>query len=149
MNSKIAFVTDLRTLKIYSVEDESPTLRLADEATVGEWAGHFADEVTDQAGAFPSGSAPGRANSIAERHGILEEQEKRSIRNIASKITGTLREMKPARWSLVAAPEINGAILDQLPASATSNLEHNVEKNLVKASSSTILVNLHGLPAGA
>lgn len=142
MKEELAIVADHRKLKVYLLEAENPALRLMEEKTVSDWTGRFADDVTDMSGAFPSGEAPGQANSAGERHGIVEEEERRSIKVIAETINDVIQRRSPDHWALLAAPELNHAIVEKLSNEAKSRLSTSVKKNLVNAPSATILVHL-------
>lgn len=142
MNERIAVVADHRTVKVYILEKDNPALRLAEEESVSDWTGRFADEVTDAAGRFPNAGGPGSSASTAERLGILEEQEKRSVRRIAATIGDVLQRRDPEEWSFIAGPDLNRAVLDQLPPAARKGLARTVTRNLIHSPSANILVEL-------
>ena len=142
MNEPIAVVTDHRTLKVYILERDTPALRLAEEGSVSDWTGRFSDEVSDSAGGFRPAGAPGPSPSPAERYGMLEEQERRSVRRIAATIGDILQRRDPDEWSFIAGPDLHRAVLDQLPPAARKGLARTVARNLIHAPSANILVHL-------
>jgi hypothetical protein len=135
-------VADRGRLKVYLLDPfHSPNLRLVEEFAVEEARGRFADEFTDQAGAFPNGGSAGQGNSIAERQSLIAENEMRSFRSIARKIIDVLRSARPARWDFAAPSEINGAILDGLPEELRRSLRRNLRKDLVNAPPADVLAH--------
>jgi hypothetical protein len=136
------FVADRGTLKIYLLSKTStPKLRLAETVPVNGARMRFAEEFTDQAGAFPVSSGNGRATatSIAERQSLLAEDEARSLRQITAKIVEVLRANQPRRWSLAAPSAIHKALVEALPADVRATLTRALKKDLVKASASDVL----------
>jgi len=143
MNTEFVFVADLGNLKIFSLYDAgSPRLRLVENMTIEEGRGRFADEVTDQAGAFPNMGSDGQANSIAERHGIELENTDRAIRRIAAKVRDFVEQSQPKRWSLAAPPEINSAILGKIAPECLRSLGRNVKKDLINVPVEELLGHL-------
>lgn len=135
-------VADRGALKVYLLSKTStPKLRLAETVAINGARLRFADEFTDQAGAFPvsNGSGRGTATAIAERQHLIAEDENRSIRQISAKITEVLRANQPRRWSLAAPSAINSAIVDALPADIRDTLTRNLKKDLVKSSAGDVL----------
>ena len=125
-------VADRGTLKVYLLDPfHSPNLRIVEEFRVKEAHGRFADEFTDQAGAFPNDGSAGQGNSIAERPTLIAEEEMRSFRRVAGKIDEVLRSARTSHWNFAAPAEINGAILDGLPAKWHATLRRNLKKDLV------------------
>lgn len=131
MNAEFIFVADRGGLKIYLWDRTAPSpLRLVENVMIPEARGRFADEVTDQAGAFPNA---GGGQSVAERQGIGRENEARSLRQIAAKIREVLAQHRHSRWSLAAPAEINAALLEHLDPALLRDLIHNLRKDLVNA----------------
>jgi hypothetical protein len=136
------FVADRGTLKIYLLSKTStPKLRLAETVPVNGARLRFAEEFTDQAGAFPvsAGNGRGTATAIAERQSLLAEDEARSLRQITAKIVEVLRANKPRRWSLAAPSAIHNALVDALPGELRATLSRCLKKDLVKSSASDVL----------
>lgn len=91
--------------------------------------------VTDQAGAFPMGS-PGTAGY--ESLPLLEELESRSIRQIAARIEEILEREKPPTWGLAAARDLNGRVLELLPAEHREALACNLKLDLTNSPPVTV-----------
>ena len=74
--TSLIIVTDRGSLKAYKVTEtpnRGPHLQLVQAFDTTDAHGRYQDKLTDQAGSFPSGAAPGQMNSIAERTGIDTE----------------------------------------------------------------------------
>ena len=87
--TSLIIVTDRGTLKAYKVNDtptRGPSLQLVQAFDTTDAHGRYQDKLTDQAGAFPSGAAPGQMNSIAERTGIDNENDRRLCKQLADNI---------------------------------------------------------------
>ena len=80
--TSLIIVTDRGSLKAYKVSEtptRGPHLQLVQAFDTTEAHGRYQDKLTDQAGAFPNGAAPGQGNSIAERTGIDNEDGPRPL----------------------------------------------------------------------
>ena len=102
--TSLIIVTDRGTLKAYKVNDtptRGPSLQLVQAFDTTDAHGHYQDKFTDQAGAFPSGAAPGQMNSIAERTGIENENDRRIVKQLADSIVehvkSDLVKIEPAK----------------------------------------------------
>src|SRR5215210_8662852 len=88
--TSLIIVTDRGTLKAYKVNDtptRGPSLQLVQAFDTTDAHGRYQDKLTDQAGAFPSGAAPGQMNSVGERTGIEAENDRRIHKQLADSIT--------------------------------------------------------------
>jgi hypothetical protein len=94
---------------------------------------------TDQAGAFPSGSAPGVANAVAERMSLKEETKLRLCRRLAEQLGDWLDQLQPEQWWLAAPAEINHLILQELPQKYRALLVRNLKQDLVHVPASEFL----------
>jgi hypothetical protein len=151
-SSELIVVADRGELKVYLLDTQASvrTLRLVQDIKVTEAHGRFADEFTDQAGAFPNGGTNGQGNSIAERPRLQAEAETRCRRQIAEHITEALRAAQPPRWSFAAPSELNGAVLKDVPADLRTTLVRNIKKDLVNAKPGDVLKQLENtLPVTA
>lgn len=130
--AELFFVADRGVLKIYTLDrNHSPTLRLAEEVRIPEATARMSERFSDQAGAFPTGGTAGQGNSMAERQNLTAENEARSFRRISTKIADVLEHGGQNRWSFAAPAEIDGAILDGIPAHLKNTLHKKVRKDLV------------------
>ncbi len=88
------------------------------------------EKVTDQAGAMPSGGAPG-AMSHAGNEGIQLEDKSRAIKEIGGHIDRVLSEHSPDRWAFAAPSSVNQAILEAIPNKQwKERLRENLSSNL-------------------
>ena len=132
--TSLIIVTDRGSLKAYKVNDtptRGPSLQLVQAFDTTEAHGRYQDRMTDQAGAFPSGSAPGQ-NSIAERTGIENEAERRIVKQLADSIVELLQRQGKIGWSLAAPASIHSAVVDQLPPAIRDRIVEHVKSDLVK-----------------
>lgn len=102
-------------------------LELLDSVEPMEGNVKISDLVTDQAGAFPT-DGPGTA--AYESMPLEEELEIRSLRQIAGKMEEILEREEPPSWGFAAAPELNGAILEEISDECRDRLTLNLRLNL-------------------
>ena len=117
--TSLIIVTDRGTLKAYKVNEtptRGPSLQLVQAFDTTDAHGRYQDKLTDQAGAFPSGAAPGQMNSIAERTGIDIENDRRIFKQLADSIAEVVEREGKDGWSFAAPASIHAAVVDLLPA---------------------------------
>lgn len=135
-------VADRGSVRAFSVEDtpaHGQMPRLLESFDISAAPEKYQDRFSDQAGAFPNGGSNGQGNSIAERMTLDAEWEMRAFREIARRIGDLLERHQPTRWGFAAPSEINGAILDQLPAGGKDRLTRNVKRDLLKVDAKSLL----------
>jgi hypothetical protein len=133
--TSLIIVTDRGTLKAYKVNatpTRGPSLQLVQAFDTTDAHGHYQDKFTDQAGAFPSGSAPGQINSIAERAGIETENDRRIVKQLADSIADVVQREGKDGWSFAAPASIHSAVVEQLPAEIRNRIVEHVKSDLVK-----------------
>ena len=133
--TSLIIVTDRGTLKAYKVNDtptRGPSLRLVQAFDTTEAHGRYQDKMTDQAGAFPSGAAPGQMNAIAERTGIENESDRRIVKQLADSIVDVVQREGRIGWSFAAPASIHGSVVDQLPSDVRDLIVEHVKSDLVK-----------------
>jgi Protein required for attachment to host cells len=133
--TSLIIVTDRGTLKAYKVNDtptRGPTLKLIQAFDTTDAHGRYQDKLTDQAGAFPSGSAPGQGTSIAERTGIETENDRRIVKQLADSIAEVVEREAKDGWSFAAPASIHSAVVEQLPAAVRDRIVEHVKSDLVK-----------------
>lgn len=132
--TSLIIVTDRGTLKAYKVNEtptRGPSLRLVQAFDTTDAHGRYQDKMTDQAGAFPSGAAPGQ-NSIAERTGIETENDRRIVKQLADSIVEVVNREGKDGWSFAAPASIHSAVVDQLPPDVRARIVEHVKSDLVK-----------------
>ncbi|TDU69422.1 protein required for attachment to host cells [Prosthecobacter fusiformis] len=132
----LVVVTDRGHFRAYKANDG--TLVQTDVMEMAEALEKLSDQLTDQAGGFPSSESQGQGNSTGERLPLEAELELRSIRRIGQRIQELLNEHTIKDWGLIAAPEINSAILDQLSPADRDKLTLNLKRNLAHQSPAEI-----------
>jgi hypothetical protein len=133
--ASLIIVTDRGTLKAYKVNEtptRGPNLQLVQAFDTTEAHGRYQDKLTDQAGAFPSLAAPGQMNSIAERPGIENENERRICKQLAESIVEVVKREGSDSWSFAAPASIHAAIVELLPAEIRDTIVEQVKSDLVK-----------------
>ena len=133
--TSLIIVTDRGTLKAYRVNatpTRGPSLQLVQAFDTTEAHGRYQDKMTDHAGAFPSGAAPGQMNSIAERTGIENESERRIVKQLADSIIEVVQREGKDGWSFAAPASIHSAVVDQLPPEIRDRIVEHVKSDLVK-----------------
>jgi hypothetical protein len=146
--NKLVVLTDLGTFKAYRLEDNRVNSRLRLEQVEG-FENQQADDrigrwkVSDDAGRFKSS---GQNTTIAtndgadgERHNIWLENERRSVKQIAERISELLGNGDFESCYLAASDEINREIVEHLTPEARQKIEKNVHCNLVNAPKEQVL----------
>jgi hypothetical protein len=132
--STLVVVVDRGSLKAYKV-NETPnrgaSLQLVQAFNIMDAHGRYQDKVSDQAGGFPDAAGPGSMNSIAERHGIENETERRLERELANKIAETVKREAVEGWSFAAPARIHNAITELLPNEVRNRIVEHVSSDLV------------------
>jgi len=132
--TSLIIVTDRGTLKAYKVNDtptRGPSLKLVQAFDTTDAHGRYQDKLTDQAGASSSG-APGQMNSIAERTGIDNENDRRIVKQLADSIVDVVQREGKDGWSFAAPASIHSAVVEQLPAEVRDRIVEHVKSDLVK-----------------
>ena len=132
--STLVVVADRGSLKAYKVNEtpnRGPSLQLVQAFNMMDAHGRYQDKVTDQAGAFPDSAGPGAMSSIAERHGIETETDRRVHRELADKIAETVKRESVEGWSFAAPSTIHSAITDLLPTEVRDRIVEHVSSDLV------------------
>ena len=133
--TSLIIVTDRGSLKAYKVSEtpnRGPHLQLVQAFDTTDAHGRYQDKLTDQAGSFPSGAAPGQGNSVAERTGIETENDRRIFKQLADSITEIAEREGKDGWSFAAPASIHSAVVDLLPAGVRDKIVEYVKSDLVK-----------------
>lgn len=132
--TSLIIVTDRGSLKAYKVSEtptRGPHLQLVQAFDTTDAHGRYQDKLTDQAGSFPSGAAPGQ-NSIAERTGIDIENDRRIFKQLADSISEIAGREGRDGWSFAAPASIHSAIVELLPPAVRDKIVEHVKSDLVK-----------------
>jgi hypothetical protein len=131
----LLIVADRGNVKAYSVL-KSPThgvtAVLAEQVEFDEAHQMFEDQLTDQAGAFPSGGTAGQGTGTAERLSMENENDSRLFHRIGQTISELVMRHEPLRWSFAAPAEINGQILKHVTPKLRDALDQNLKHDYVK-----------------
>jgi len=133
--TSLIIVIDRGSLKAYKVSKtptRGPHLELVQAFDTTDAHGRLQDKLTDQAGAFPSGAAPGHKNSIAERGGMETENDRRIQKQLADSITEIVTREGRDGWSFAAPSPIHSAIVDLLAPDVRRRMIEYVKSDLVK-----------------
>lgn len=94
------------------------------------------EQVTDQAGRFAAGAAPGSARgcgmSHGEAHNLQTEDERRLIKELAARIDALIAKHNPARWILAAPSAILPRVKDSLHPTSKKVLAETQAADLTK-----------------
>ena len=134
-STSLIIVTDRGSLKAYKVTEtpnRGPHLQLVQAFDTTDAHGRYQDKLTDQAGAFPSGAAPGQMNSVAERTGMDTENDRRICKQLADSITEIAERDGKSGWSFAAPASIHSAVVELLPATIRDKIVEQVKSDLVK-----------------
>lgn len=114
-------------------------MALLEQADIREAFLKYDEQYTDQAGAFPSYSAPGVANSIAERTSLETEKRARISRKLIELLHGWLNKYTPRTWGLAAASDLQAEMLGDLDKSHRNNLVCNIKRDLVRVPTAELM----------
>ena len=133
--TSLIIVTDRGSLKAYKVTEtptRGPHLALVQAFATTDAHGRYQDKLTDQAGAFPSGAAPGQMNSVGERTGIESENDRRIHKQLADSISEIVEREGKEGWSFAAPASIHAAVVELLPPPVRDKIVEFVKSDLVK-----------------
>ena len=133
--TSLIIVTDRGSLKAYKVSEtptRGPHLKLVQAFDTTDAHGRYQDKLTDQAGSFPSGAAPGQMNSVGERTGIESENDRRIHKQLADSITDIAEREGKDGWSFAAPASIHSAVVELLPPGVRDKIVEHVKSDLVK-----------------
>ena len=125
----LLIVTDRGNFHAYQSTGQGGLTKV-DMMQISEALEKLSDQVTDQAGSFPSSESLGQGSSTGENLPLKEELELRSIRQIGLRIEELIAGQSCDTWGLVAASEINNAILEQVTPQTRDKLTLNLKRNL-------------------
>jgi hypothetical protein len=142
MANKLIVLAALGSLKAYSMTtdelSQTPRLDLVHEHHEEAAHARIADQLTDKAGRF---ATPGGGASVSENHNLRSENQRRLVKQLASRISQIVQDEKPSAWFFGAAKEINQRIVDELDAGVRAKLSKNVAADLVKIHKSELLAH--------
>jgi hypothetical protein len=134
--TSLIIVADRGGLKAYRVDDtpnRGASLRLVQALELTGPHTRLGETLTDQAGRFPvSDGSNSHANGIAERPGLELENEKRTYRELADRITDIIQQENPLGWSFAAPAAIHGAVSELLPVPIQNRVVEHVKSDLRK-----------------
>ena len=143
MNTLVV-LADSGTFKAFSLEDNqrnsTPRLQPVDIDKIEQGDDRIGRMMTDQAGQYRKGTGNFSPNtSDGEQHNIWLENERRSVKQIADRISKLLGNGQFDSCFLAAPAEFNRRIQEQLTPQARSKIEKNVQCDLVNAPRKEIL----------
>jgi len=135
---KLIVIADLGRVKAYEIKEGSLENGGHDHLIeIPEVAEEFdvksvSQAVTDQAGQFGGGKAPGGA-SHAEELGLENEMERKNLNRVAGEIDGILaRAGNGAVWKLAAPQAILSRLVDALKPATRENLGEQIGADLTR-----------------
>jgi hypothetical protein len=144
--NKLVVLTDLGTFKAFRLEEDlvsnTPRLKPVEVYETENGDDRIGRRLSDQAGRFKTGGQPGTATNdgaSGERHNIHLENHRRSVENIAYKISELLSDGEFESCYFAASDEINKTILDRLSPQVKGKIEKNLHCNLVNAPNEELL----------
>ena len=135
--NKLVVLTDLGTFKAYRLEQtraRTPRLEAVDAFENPKADDRIGRMLSDENGQFKTGGPLGLATSDGadgERHNIWLENDRRSVKQIATKISQLLGNGDYEYCYLAASNKINREIVEHLTPEAKKKIEKNIRCNLV------------------
>jgi len=148
ITTSLIIVTDRGSLKGYKpnlTSSRGPSLQLIQAFETTDARGRYQDKLTDQAGSFPSGAAPGQTNSTGERQGIETENDRRIFRQLADNIAEVVKREAVDGWSFAAPASIHSSIVDILPPEIRDRIVEYVKSDLVKIEPAKLIGHFRSL----
>ena len=144
--NKLVVLADLGTFKAFRLEQDrtssGPRLKVLDAFENEEGDHRISRGLADQAGRFKTGGQPSTATNdggTGERHNICLENDRRSVKKIAEKMSELLANGEFESCYFAASNEINREIVEHLSPEARKKIEKNLTCNLVNAPSDQVL----------
>jgi Protein required for attachment to host cells len=147
--TSLIIVTDRGSLKAYKVTEtptRGPHLQLVQAFDTTDAHGRYQDKLTDQAGSFPGGAAPGQTNS-PERTGIDIENDRRICKQLADSIAEIAEREGRDGWSFAAPASIHSAVVELLPTDVREKIVEYVKSDLVKIEPAKLPTHFRSLQA--
>jgi hypothetical protein len=145
MNTLVV-LADSGSFKAFSLEESAvnstPRLESLDATRMKEGDDRIGRMVTDDAGQYRKSKGRFAVNgdrSDGEQHNIWLENERRSVKEIAERISNLLGDNQFDSCYLAAPGELNKQILEHLSPEARSKIEKNLHCDLVNAPRNEIL----------
>ena len=144
MSRKLIILSDLGSLKAYCVTRDEITEEQRIDLLQGydSLLGHdrISENLTDQAGRFPTGNGIGSGQmSHGDKHHLEQEIKNRIIRQLARDISDIVSREQPDSWYFAANNEIDGKIIDALDPAVRQKLSKRVRSNLTKVRKEDLL----------
>jgi hypothetical protein len=144
--NKLVVVADLGTFKAFRLEQDrtnsNPRLKVVDTYENAQGDHRISRGLSDQAGQFKTGGQPSTGNTdsgTGERHNICLENDRRSVKRIAEKMSELLADGEFESCYFAASNEINREIVEHLSPEARKKIEKNLTCNLVNTPSEQVL----------
>jgi hypothetical protein len=144
--NKLVVLTDLGTFKAYRLQDDrvssTPRLRPVDAFENSAADDRIGRRLSDDNGQFRTGGQPGTATNDkadGERHNIWLENNRRSAKQIAERMSELLDNGEFESCYFAASNEINREIIEHLSPEARRKIEKNLHCNLVNAPNDEVL----------
>ena len=135
-------IADRGCVKAFHVEEtptRGPMPRLTATFQISGEPDRYRDEYSDRMGAFPNGGTNGQGNSIAERHGVGEELQRRALGEVAKHIDQLLSQHHPADWGFAAPSEVANAVVDKIHPDGRAKLKTVVKHDLINADARALI----------
>jgi hypothetical protein len=113
--------------------------RLAATFQISGEPDRYRDEYSDRMGGFPNGGTNGNGNSVAERHGVGEELQRRALGEVAKHIDQLLDQHHPDGWGLAAPSEIASAVVEKIRPDCKASLRSVVKHDLINADAKALI----------
>jgi len=147
--NRLVVLTDLGTFKAFRLEEDrpdrpnsTPRLQPVDAYETSKGDDRIGRQLSDQAGRFKTGGQHGTATNdgaTGERHNINLENHRRSIEQIADKMSELLSDGEFESCYFAASDEINNRIVERLSPQIRAKIEKNLHCNLVNAPNDELL----------
>ncbi len=143
LENTILIVADLGELKAFSIEKHEGTfrnemkisysLKLINDENFLKGRKKLGEDLSDSAGRFQHGTL--------EKHHLISEREKRTIKEIAHDIEVIVKETKPKQLFLAFPKEHNHELTNELGQESKAVLTKNVASDLVKTEKEKLLTH--------
>ncbi len=138
----LVIVSDLGHFKAYAFERTdrgTPRLEVIEEFESPESHTRVSEKLTDRAGRFGMGGERNSLKGYGDPHNLEQEEQRKVLKKIASRIEKVIEKNQPERWYLSAPKRIQKQIVDLLSEKTRQKLRKALAADLTKFEKTEIL----------
>jgi hypothetical protein len=138
----VVIVSDLGHFKAYAFERTdrgTPRLEVIEEFESPEAHIRVSEKLTDRAGRFGMGGERNSLKGYGDLHNFEQEEQKKVLKKIASRIEKVIEKNQPERWYLSAPKKIQKQLVELLSEETRKKLKRALAADLTKLEKTDLL----------